>query len=288
MSSRALSVGAGLGVLLAATAATTAMAGTKGGMYDMSAMINEGHPFAASSYNKAPTTMPPGQSMRPIAPPSPTLRYSPPPRPMAQNRNQNQNRASGAHATPYKPFGDVMSGDLFGRFYISAGAGANIANDLDGTATGGGAYSISFDPGYLLQGSLGIYLGSDFRVETEVAYRVADYDSGTAGGSTTTPAGDIQLGTGMVNLLYDMRFGSDFVPYVGGGLGIAQIKNTAATIGGLAIPDKDATEFAYQAILGVTYELDHDWSFSLDGRYIGTSDEDVSATAITLNVRYNL
>ncbi|MDE0941308.1 MAG: outer membrane beta-barrel protein [Alphaproteobacteria bacterium] len=279
MIARALFIGTGLGVLLTATVAS---AGTKGGMYDMSAMINEGHPFAAPSYNRAPTTMSPTQTMRPIAPPAPTLRYTPPPQPVAQVQK------SGANAKPYRPFGEDTGGDMWGRFYMSFGGGANIANDLDGTATGGGAYSISFDPGYLLQGALGVHLGSDFRLETEVAYRVADYDSGTAGGTTTTTAGDIQLGTGMLNLLYDVRFGSDFAPYVGGGLGVAQIKNSAATIGGVAIADKDATEFAYQAILGVTYELNRDWHLSLDGRYIGTSDEDVSATAITLNIRYDL
>jgi opacity protein-like surface antigen len=75
---------------------------------------------------------------------------------------------------------------------------------------------------------------------------------------------------------------------VGAGLGMAQIKSTAATVGGVTAAEKDATEFAYQAIVGVTYEYDRSWSLGLDARYIGTSDEDVSATAITLNVRYSL
>ena len=75
---------------------------------------------------------------------------------------------------------------------------------------------------------------------------------------------------------------------MGGGLGIAQIESTAATIGGVAAAAKDATEFAYQTIIGVTYEYDRSWSLGLDARYIGTGDEDVSATAITLNVRHSL
>ena len=69
---------------------------------------------------------------------------------------------------------------------------------------------------------------------------------------------------------------------------MAQIKSAALTIGNLTVAKKDATEFAYQAIIGVTYEFSRDWSIGLDGRYLGTSDEDVSAAGVTLNLRYNL
>ncbi len=269
-------IGVGLAVLLVAASAN---AGAKGGMYDMSSMINESHPFATSGYNAAAGTVVPAQVMRPIAPPSPTLRYTPPPPNVAQ--------ASATGSAPYRPFGEVMTDDWFNRIYVAAGGGLNLQGDLDGS-TGGASYSIEFDPGFALHGSLGTYLGQDFRVEGEIAYRMADYDQGTAGGATATPTGDMKMATGMANVYYDMHLGSSFAPYVGGGLGIAQIESTAATIGGVAAAAKDATEFAYQTIIGVTYEYDRSWSLGLDARYIGTGDEDVSATAITLNVRHSL
>lgn len=278
-------IGVGVAVLLAAAAAN---AGTKGGMYDMSSMINEGHPFATPSYSRAPATMAPAPVMRPmapapvmrpIAPPSPTLRYTPPPRPVAQ--------ANSSSSASYNPFGDIVADDWFDRFYIAGGGGLHLQSDMDG-ATAGASYSIEFDPGFTMHGALGTYLGQDFRIEGELAYRMVDYDQGTAGGATSTPNGDLKMATGMANVYYDVHLGSSFVPFVGGGLGIAQIESTAATIGGVAAAAKDTTEFAYQAIIGVSYEYDRSWSVGLDARYIGTGDEDVSATAITMNVRYSM
>jgi opacity protein-like surface antigen len=277
MLSRVLLFGAGFGVLLAATSAG---AGTKGGMYDMTNMLNEGHPFASPGYSRAPSAQPPGYGMAPIAPPSPTLRYTPPPRPMYQ---------AGAVATePWRPFGDVMDGDWFSRYYLSAGGGLHLQSDQDGNTVSTTAYSIEFDPGFVGQAALGTYLGQDFRLEAEAAYRTADYDQATAGGTTVTPTNDLKIATGMLNLLYDVHLGSSFVPYVGAGLGLAQLSSSDTTIGGLLAKGKDTTEVAYQAILGVTYQFDRSWNLDLDARYLGTSDEDVSATAITLNVRYNL
>ena len=277
MLSLALRIGAGLGVLMITASAG---AGTKGGMYDMSSMLNEGHPFAAPSYGRAPTTLPPRHGMRPIAPPSPTLRYTPPPRPMDQ--------AAATGSQPWRPFGDVMGNDWFSRFYLSAGGGLHLQSDLDGTATGGATYSIEYDPGFLGQGALGTYLGQDFRIEAEAAYRMADQDQATAGGTKATVTNDLKIATGMVNLLYDVHLGRSFVPYLGGGVGVALLKSDNTTIGGVVATGKDTTEFAYQGIIGVTYEYDRSWSVGVDARYLGTSDEDVSATAVTLNVRYNL
>ncbi|MBC8239197.1 MAG: porin family protein [Alphaproteobacteria bacterium] len=281
MHSRALWVGvglwAGLGVLVAATSAG---AGTKGGMYDMNAMLNEGHPFAAPSHGLAPTTLPPRYGMTPIAPPPPTLRYTPPPRPAYQ--------AAASGSEPWRPFGDAMNNDWFSRFYLSAGGGLHLLNDLDGSSTAGATYSIESSPGFLAQAALGTNLGLDFRVEGEVAYRTADYDQATAGGTTVKTANDLKIATGMANLLYDVRLGSPFVPYVGAGLGVAQLKSSNTAIGAVVATGKDATEFAYQGIVGVTYEYDRAWNIGMDARYLGTSDEDVSATAITLYVRYNM
>ncbi len=277
MLSRVLWFGAGLGFLVAATSAG---AGTKGGLYDMRAMLNGRHPFAGPSYGRAPTAQPPGYGMAPIAPPSPTLRYTPPPRPIRQ---------AGAMATePWRPFGDIMGGEWFSRFYLSGGAGLHLPNDQDGSTVSKVSYSIESDPAFLGQAALGIHIGQDFRVEAEAAYRVADYDQATAGGTTVTATNDLKMATGMVNLFYDVDLGSSFVPYVGAGLGLAQIESGDTTIGGLLAKGKDATEFAYQATVGVTYRYDQSWNLGLDARYLGTSDEDVSATAITLNVRYNL
>ncbi len=275
----------GVGLGAAMMLATAANAGTKGGLYDMNAMINEAHPFAAPYRGLAPATLAPAHTMTPIAPPPPTLRYTPPPRPVAQD-----NAVGGkASAEPYRPFGEIMDDGWFDRFYIAAGGGLNLPTDLDGSTAAGASYSIQFDPGFVGQGAIGAYLWSSFRIEAEAAFRMADYDQATAGGTKVTPTGDLKIATGMINYFYDLDLNlGAFKPYLGAGLGVAQIKSTALTIGNLSVVEKDATEFAYQAIIGVTYEFSRDWSIGLDGRYLGTSDEDVSAGGVTMNLRYNL
>jgi OmpA-OmpF porin, OOP family len=69
----------------------------------------------------------------------------------------------------------------------------------------------------------------------------------------------------MANLLYDFNAGGTIVPYIGGGVGIAfmntNLFNTTAS----------STQFAYQAILGVGYNIDPMIRINLEGRYYGTS-----------------
>ena len=104
----------GLGLFLAATS----QAGTRGGLYDMNAMINERHPFTTPGRTSLPAAMPALPEMTPIAPPSPTLRYTPPPRPVAE---------AGADPMrgPYRPFGNSIDSNWFHIFNISAGMGVN-------------------------------------------------------------------------------------------------------------------------------------------------------------------
>lgn len=296
MHSRALRTGATLSAALGVlAAATSAGAGTKGGLYDMRPMLNEGHPFAASgqgqiqtlqppryqppsyqapSYQAPPVAQAPQYGTTPIAPPSPTLRYTPPPRPADQ--------ASATGFDPFSPFDGIMGEGWFDRFYLSGGLGMHWQQDIDDKTTGGAAYTIAFDPGVVGQAALGTYLGPDFRAEAEVAFRKPDYDL------AVTAEGDQSLLTVMGNLLYDVHLGSPFVPYLGGGLGLAQVDGADATINGTLVKGKNATEFAYQAIAGVSYEYSRTWNVGLDARYLGTSDNEVSATAITLSVRYSL
>ena len=276
MNGKWLWVCAGLGLFLAATS----QAGTRGGLYDMNAMIIERHPFTTPGRTLPPAAVRAQPEMTPIAPPSPTLRYTPPPRPVAE---------AGTHPVrgPYRPFGNGIDGNWFQMFYISAGMGVYLPNDLDGTTGTGGTNTIEFDPGLVAQGAIGTYLGENFRIESEAAYRMADYDQATAGGDSTTPNGDLKLATGIINLYYEFVLGP-FNPFLGVGAGVAKFKTTAVNVAGLTIVERDATEFAYQAIVGITYEISRDWSVGLDGRYLGTSDGDISATMAILNVRYNL
>jgi outer membrane protein OmpA-like peptidoglycan-associated protein len=70
----------------------------------------------------------------------------------------------------------------------------------------------------------------------------------------------------MANILYDFNAGGTIVPYIGAGAGIAFVKSSALGF------TTDSTQFAYQAILGVGYNIDPMFRINLDARYHGTTN----------------
>jgi opacity protein-like surface antigen len=79
----------------------------------------------------------------------------------------------------------------------------------------------------------------------------------------------------LANLLYDIGTFAHFTPYLGGGLGMSHISwgnNFRADL--RAIPyvyDDSGTEFAWQAIVGVAYQITDRMAITLDGRYKGSN-----------------
>ena len=78
----------------------------------------------------------------------------------------------------------------------------------------------------------------------------------------------------MVNMDYDFDTGSRWVPYVGGGLGLASISLDTETAGGRSTADDTDTVFAYQVGAGIGYEFalpeGRSVTVSLDWRYFDT------------------
>jgi OmpA-OmpF porin, OOP family len=111
-------------------------------------------------------------------------------------------------------------------------------------------------------------IGYDFggpRIEFEGLYRsnqgrVANFNFGN--GSTNEVD---QLST-MVNVLYDFIPGATISPYVGAGAGAA-FADTGVSGCSLC-----STQFAYQGIAGVGWNVDQNLRFNLDVRYYGTSN----------------
>ena len=60
------------------------------------------------------------------------------------------------------------------------------------------------------------------------------------------------------------------VPYIGAGAGIAFVDSQRSTA-------RDSTQFAYQAIVGVGYNIDPMFRVNLDGRYYGTTNPTVTS-----------
>ena len=145
----------------------------------------------------------------------------------------------------------------------------------------------SFDTGY----AVGAKIGYDFvgpRVEVEGVYRnngarvpVSVLGQNTfANGSTFGPptttvsftntytaTGTIDQIAVMANLLYDFIPGATITPYIGGGAGIAFVTPSIPNSCSMC-----STQFAYQAILGLSWNVSESIRINLDGRYFGTTN----------------
>ncbi|MBL6653634.1 MAG: OmpA family protein [Reyranella sp.] len=71
----------------------------------------------------------------------------------------------------------------------------------------------------------------------------------------------------MANLLYDFFPASTLTPYVGAGVGIAFVDSNASL---------GSTQFAWQAMLGVAYNVTDSLRFQVEGRYLGTTNPSVN------------
>jgi OOP family OmpA-OmpF porin len=151
---------------------------------------------------------------------------------------------------------NAQTGSAFPGFYIGAEGGLNWLLNNN---------SYQMDTGWAAGGKLGYdFVGP--RVELEGMYH-----SNTGTGVVAFPSGfanvrgRIDQVSVMANVLYDFMPASTITPYIGAGAGIAFVDST---IQGCNLC---STQFAYQGILGVAYNMDA-FRVALEGRYYGTTN----------------
>jgi OmpA-OmpF porin, OOP family len=140
-------------------------------------------------------------------------------------------------------------------FYLGAGGGLawGIGSNSNATTTTGFA--------------VGGQIGYDFvgpRVEVEVGYGQLPTNVNIPGTAINNKVGQL---TTMVNVLYDFMPTSTITPFVGAGAGVAFVDSNSSL---------GSTQFAYQAILGVAYNISESMRFQIQGRYMGTTNPSVN------------
>ena len=158
-------------------------------------------------------------------------------------------------------------------FYVGAEGGGNwMFSTSTGTPLGSG--TIYPSTGWLAGGMIGYdFIGP--RVELEGVHRD---NQATVGAGPFNAFGASKGDTAvMANVMYDFNAGGVIVPYVGAGAGIAFVRTAAL---GAAT---DSTQFAYQAILGVGYNIDTMFRVNLDARYYGTTNPYLAGTGYNNN-----
>jgi OmpA-OmpF porin, OOP family len=124
--------------------------------------------------------------------------------------------------------------------------------------------------------AVGGVVGYDFvgpRVELEGMYRSNNTGNSFFSGARGFTS-QINQVSAMANLLYDFAPGSTITPYVGAGAGIAFVDGDSSL---------SSTQFAYQGIVGLGWNVDTNFRVNLDGRYYGTSNPTVAGTTWTNN-----
>ena len=199
--------------------------------------------------------------------------------------------------------------------YFSGNIGAgwvedsNFSESADGISVDG---DISFDTGYVLSAAYGFSFydterrsrrsrrntnNGGVRAEIEISYRMNDMDeldatindSGTVISGKIGIDGDVTTKALMANVFYDFMTRGTISPFIGGGIGYANVEGDIDEFG-----DDDDNVFAYQGIAGVAFTLNQQMKLDVQYRYFTTDDptlggedfEYVSHNAM-IGVRYN-
>lgn len=153
--------------------------------------------------------------------------------------------------------------------YVSLGAGWNHAQDADFKAIN--KNTVEYDEGWLGTAAIGHRWGGNLRTEVEGSYRRNDVDKvtgpGSAGGS-----GNFHSWNVMLNQYYDFNRYAGWTPYLGVGMGASF--QEASHIGNAFTPATSIngwdTQFAYQGIAGLDYDITPRSTVGLRYNYFGT------------------
>ncbi len=163
--------------------------------------------------------------------------------------------------------------------YIQLDAGLAIVGDSD-VSFGGVSGEVKFDPGFAVGGAVGYRFEEWLRVEVNLSYRQADIDKLTALGYTLRGAGDASAFATLANLYIDFKPRSPVTPYVGAGIGVANIDVDSNSSANVLIVNDDSTEFAWNVMAGAAWSVTDDVVLSLGYRYLGTTDAKLDFTVV--------
>ncbi|THD64824.1 outer membrane beta-barrel protein [Phenylobacterium sp.] len=184
--------------------------------------------------------------------------------------------AAAALVVAVTPFASRAADD--NGWYVRGDAGATFSGRIDGT---NGPRS---DDGWTADLGAGKSFGNGFRSDAELLY---------LDGSGKSGAGDTHVLAGFLNGYYDFLPNSQWRPFIGAGIGVADVKVDDS----FRAPHGDRTTFAYQAIAGVSHPFSDRLTGEVAYRYIGApnvkfgSDDDrvkgdFGASLVTVGLRY--
>ena len=189
-------------------------------------------------------------------------------------------------------------------WYVSGNVSAAIAagaSEIPYTDEVAGTNELSYKPGFGLDAAVGYAFGN-IRLEGEVSwsrlavddYKYDDIFNYTVDGNYR---GDVSALGLMANGWYDIATGTRWVPYVGGGLGAAQLdigerfKGTVTDRNANVVQEGDGSidrvddwVFAYQVGAGIGYRIDDRAVVQFGYRFFGTSKTDIHGLKLAIRI----
>lgn len=143
-------------------------------------------------------------------------------------------------------------------WYAGGFGGLNYTHD--GNVNGAGV-DASYDYGLAVGGYVGFFVQENVRIEAELSYRANDID--TIGGVAV--GNEVETLALMANALFDFKIESSLEPYLGAGLGIADVDYAVV----------DDTVLAVQLIAGAGIEISPTMKMTVDYRMFITENLEI-------------
>ena len=180
-------------------------------------------------------------------------------------------------------------------WYVALRGGAAFADDTSFGVLGTDV-NTSYDTGPFVAGAVGYqFNNTGLRVEGELGYLENSVDTHDVGGvafANDDATGDTSAFFGLASVYYDLPFNSPIRPFVGGGIGAADVsfENHGTSATGTVLDDSN-TAFAWHLTAGVNYDISPNMALEVGYRYMEFDGIDVTATdgtASTIDASNNI
>lgn len=169
------------------------------------------------------------------------------------------------------------------RLYFAGYLGLSTSTESEfSETTTARSGDMEFDNGVSLAAAMGLRLTPQWRIETEISKRGADFDrvdfAGVGGGSFKL-GGELDTWLYLLNVYYDFDWEwKKFQPFLTAGIGLASQEATINDPNGLLpTASDDSLGFAWSLGGGLKYRVDQDVAITTNYRYIGANDMEVDS-----------
>ena len=167
-------------------------------------------------------------------------------------------------------------------WYLALRGGASFATDTSFDALGTTVDS-GYDIGPFVAGAVGYHFqNTGLRAEAEIGYltnAIEHHDIAGTGTFTDDASGDSSAFFGLASIYYDLPLDSRIKPFVGAGIGLADVSfsGLGTTPGGTLLDDSD-TAFAWHLTGGIGYDISENVALEVGYRYLAFDGVDVTAS----------